>query len=253
MKTAIIKGFFYVLVAMVSMGTVAGVAKPLTIAVGLWMPPYVIKETSRGIELDIIREVLASQGYEVEPVYFPLARTALMYRQGLIDGLITNGFKDMPGCMTQSHITYHNVAISLTKRHFKIGSIDDLKDKSIYAFQNARNFLGEDFQKIAEANPRYREIADQRTQNKLLYRERVDVVIADQYIFRWFSKDPEVSKYSPDGQGITYHQIFKPTYYSSVFRSQEICGAFNRGLKQLKETGRYQAIIASYLDGAPLR
>lgn len=224
-------------------------AEKLRIAVGLWIPPYVIKDQSRGIEFDIMKEVLASQGYEMEPVYVPLARTVLMFRQGEIDGIMSTGFEDLPGCRTKSHITYENFAITLAERNFEINSIADLKGKSIVAFQNAKNYLGDDFKKMADGNPDYREIADQRAQNKLLFKKRIDVVIADHHIFRWFSKDPTVKKYVSTDQVVTLHPLFGPSHFASVFKSQEICDAFNKGLGELRTSGRYQEIISSYDHG----
>jgi hypothetical protein len=40
----------------------------LKIAVGLWIPPCVIKEEARGIEYDILKKILASQGYGMEAI-----------------------------------------------------------------------------------------------------------------------------------------------------------------------------------------
>ncbi|MGL5994027.1 MAG: substrate-binding periplasmic protein, partial [Aeromonas sobria] len=39
-------------------------AKPLKVGVSFAIPPYVIKDTHRGIELDLLKEAFAGSGYE---------------------------------------------------------------------------------------------------------------------------------------------------------------------------------------------
>jgi len=221
-------------------------AKSLKVAVGLSIPPYVIKEKSRGIEFDILKEVLASQGYEMEPVYVPLARTLFLLKNGAVDGIMSTGQKDLPGCYTDSHITYWNFAISLASNNFKIQSIADLQNKRIISFQNAKNYLGKEFHQMAITNKKYREVADQSIQNKLLFLGRADVVIADRYIFEWFARDPKVKMFNRQGQKLTHHALFEPSHFRAVFKSEAICKAFNTGLKLMRQSGRYKEIIASY-------
>lgn len=239
-------GYFVLCLVLSSLFQGSVEAKPLKIALGLSIPPYVIKEEGRGIEFDILKEVLASQGYEMEPVYVPLARTLRAFEMGGVDGVMSTGIADLPGCYTDPHITYWNFAISLSDRAFEINSIDDLKDKSIMSFQNAKNYLGDDFHQMAIANKKYKEIADQSIQNKLLFQRRIDVVVADRYIFEWYRNDPEVSAIVNVNQKVTYHPLFEPSHFSAVFQSIEVCKAFNLGLKAIKESGRYDEIISSY-------
>ena len=231
---------------------VEALAKTLKIAVGLWIPPYIVKDEGRGIEFDILKEVLASQGYKMEPVYVPLARTLLMLKSGAVDGTMSTGLKNLPGCYTDTHITYWNFAISLTHRNLKIDKVEDLAGLRVIGFQNAKNYLGDVFHQMAEKNTHYKELADQRKQNKLLFRQRVDAVIADRYIFEWFRNDPDVKSLVNVNQAVTHHRLFEPSHFSAVFRSEEVCRDFNIGLKKLKQSGRYQEIISSYISKDPL-
>lgn len=221
-------------------------AETLRVAVGLNIPPYVIEHEKRGIEFDILKEVLAEAGYQMEAVYVPLARTLEMLRQGKVDGTMSTGLTDLPGCYTDPHITYWNYAITLQDRGFDIQSEKDLNGLNIMAFQNARNYLGDAFKAMADANPGYIEIADQSAQNKALYTNRTDVVVGDRYIFQWYMKDKEVLKFVQPDRELVYHKIFEPSEFPAVFNSREICEAFNLGLKKIRESGRYQQIIDSY-------
>ncbi len=221
-------------------------ADQLKIAVGLWIPPYVIREEGRGIEYDILKETLALAGHEMIPRYVPLARTLADLQTFQVDGIMSTGLKNLPGCYTDSHITYWNYAITLKSNNLQISSIADLSDKSIMAFQNAKNYLGEEYRNMALNNGQYSEIGDQRSQNKLLFLNRIEVVVGDQYIFQWFSKDPEVTKFTGPAPEVTYHEIFPPSHFQSVFRSQDICDGFNIALKELRASDRYDEIVSSY-------
>lgn len=232
----------------------AALADELTIAVGLWIPPYVIRDESRGIEYDILKETLALAGHTMVPRYVPLARTLADLSAGNVDGIMSTGLKDLPGCYTNSHITYWNYAITKTARNIKINNVADLSSWSVLSFQNAHKYLGDEFEEMAKNNTRYNETADQRTQNKMLNLDRIDVVVGDQFIYQWFSKDDDVTKHTGPSPEVTYHEIFSPSNFQSVFVNQDVCDEFNIALKQLKESGRYQNIVDSYgvtaIDGA---
>ena len=218
----------------------------LRIAVGGSIPPYIIEDENRGIEFDILKESLAFSGYEMEPIYVPLGRTLAMIREGQVDGIMSTGLTDLPGCYTDSHITYWNFAISVRERNLQIQSIDDLSRYSVLSFQNARNYLGDAFKKMAAENEAYREINDQSVQNKMLYSGRVDVVVADRFIFDWYRRDESVGKVVDTEQEIVFHALFEPSHFSSVFKDDAVCLAFNKGLAYLRSSGRYDEIIRTY-------
>ena len=221
-------------------------AEEIRIAVGLWIPPYVIKDENRGIEYDVLKEVLARTGRDMIAVYVPLGRTLLEFSHGSVDGIMSTGNPDLPGCYTDSHITYWNYAFSLKEQGLKIETVADLEGLSVVSFQNARKYLGSDFAAMAAANPRYREIANQQEQLKLLFLRRVDVIVADRYIFQWFRKDPEVTRILDTSREVTYHELFEPSHFRSVFRDLAVCREFNAALKAFRSDGRYDAILRQY-------
>ncbi|WP_417789914.1 substrate-binding periplasmic protein [Terasakiella pusilla] len=221
-------------------------AKTLRVAVGSSIPPYVIESENRGIEFDILKEALASQGYHMYPVYVPLSRTLHLLEYAQVDGIMSTGRPDLAGCYTDSHITYWNVAITLKKRNLDVKDISDLAGRRLVSFQNAKDYLGAEFRELADQNPKYHEMADQRAQLKQLFTGRADVVVADRYIFEWYRKDPSVALQVNVEQEVTYHKIFSPGNFKAVFRDDVVCEAFNHGLKLLKEKGRYDEIIQSY-------
>jgi polar amino acid transport system substrate-binding protein len=92
--------------------------------------------------------------------------------------------------------------------------------------------LGKEFAESAENNNEYRELADQRVQNKLLFIGRIDAVIADRYKFQWNASDPSVTGNVAIDQEVTHHRLFDPSYFRAVFKDPKVCIAFNIGPKR---------------------
>lgn len=225
----------------------SGRAAEVTLAVGRDLPPYVIVEEWRGLELDIVRQALAQEGHTVKPKFMAFARVPKELGAGLVDAAMTmRPDSGVPASYSDSHITYRNVVLTLASRTLHIGRPSDLAGKSVLAFQGASHYLGPEFRAMAEGNPAYREDARQAMQPLLLYLGRVDAVVSDQFIFGWFTRDPEVVGRVDAGQALRVHSIFPPTDYSVAFRDVALRDSFNRGLKKLRETGEYGRIVERY-------
>jgi len=228
----------------------AGEAREVSVAIGFSIPPYVIAEERRGIEYDIVKESLASEGFEMVPHFVPLGRVIKEIDAGQAEAAMTQRLETgIKAHFSDVYITYHNFAITLASRNIAVESMADLGDKSVLAFQNASLYLGPEFKAAAAADPHYREEARQMAQPLLLYLGRVDVVIADRNIFSWFAQQPEVQAKTDTRQAIRFHPLFPPTDYRMAFRDADLRDHFNRGLATLHRTGAYDRIVRRY---APL-
>ncbi|MBF0099881.1 MAG: ABC transporter substrate-binding protein [Desulfobacterales bacterium] len=218
----------------------------INVAIGLSLPPYVIAETNSGIEFDIVKESLDQKGYTMIPRYVLLRQVPEMFKKKVVDAAMTvnEGF-GLDGFLSDVVITYQNFAITLADNKISINTIEDLKDKSIIAFQNATIYLGELFAKTVQPNKNYSETPKQLIQVNLLYSNRSQVVISDKNIFLYYRNFADKALIQKD---ITFHPIFKPNPYSVAFRDEKIKNAFNQGLEALKKSGRYQEIINSYIQ-----
>lgn len=217
----------------------------LQLLAGLVKPPFIVEQNGRGLQLDIIREALAFSNIDVDFIHMPLARHMNSYRQLMLDGIITlpqgNPSDDIH--LSVPYIHYQNVAISITENDFDIEALADLKNKSISAFQNATEFLGETYKDIATNAPYYEEVADQKKQMRNLYELKVEVAIADINIFKFFIKEQTSGIYN---RAVSIHKIFPERPYVIGFRSDEIRNKFDLGLFNLQQSGRYKAIIEQY-------
>lgn len=220
------------------------VAKPLELVVGLDKPPYVIAEKHSGFELELAREIFAEIGYEITPIYVPFGRTARMVKSGSISVGLT--LKPQHGVdatiLTNHYVFYQNVVVSLTKRDLQIDTIEDLKGKSVIAFQTATAVLGKRFADIMAQHPSYMEIAQQERQVSLLLRGSVDAIVLDRNIFRFIK-----STFPEEQQGATtLHEIFPVSAYQAAIYDPELRAQFNETLALFMKDGRYQALINKF-------
>jgi polar amino acid transport system substrate-binding protein len=224
-----------------------GRADEVVVAIGLSLPPYMIADELRGIEFDIIKRALALEGHTLSPRWMPLARVPRDLEAGAVDAATpmteASGIK---AWYSQPHITYRNYAITLAGRNLKVDGVEDLADKSVIAFQNARQFLGSAYAAAVARNPRYREETRQQLQPLMLFHGRTDVVVADRNIFAWFADTTEVKDKADTSQALRFHPLFAPTDYSVAFRDEALRDSFDRGLKRLRDSGEYGKIVESY-------
>lgn len=225
----------------------AVMAEPLHIGFGTHKPPYIYEGEARGLDYELVAAAVRAAGYELEAHYAPMERLHLALRRGDLDGIATtNPNSGIGAYYSATYIYYHNVALALTARGYRITSIAELGKHSISTFQRARFLLGPEFQAMAAGNSRYREEAQQLNRNRLLYSGRVEVVVGDPRIMRYFNH--EVADQVDTSQPVTQYMLFPPTAYSVGFRQQEQRERFDRGLAAIRASGEYLEIEQRYAD-----
>lgn len=220
-------------------------AKDITMAIGLALPPYNLPDTNSGMEFEIVKEALALKGHNLTPKYVPFGRVRVEVENRSVDGAFPiNEQSGLEVFYSDEHITYENVVITLEKNHLTIATVEDLQSRSVAAFQDATIYLGETYAAMAKANAQYKEIPNQELQINLLYAGRVETVVSDINIFYYYrQRVTQVDTTQP----IVIHRIFPPTPYKVAFRDETVRNDFNAGLQQLRESGRYDAIIKQYI------
>ncbi|MFG0382100.1 substrate-binding periplasmic protein [Pseudomonas sp. zbq_18] len=222
-------------------------AETLRIGFGTHKPPYVFEGEHRGLEFDIVAAALREAGYDMDVRHAPMERLHLALRRGELDAIATtNPRSGIEAHYSATYIHYHNQAVALSSRGYRIDSINDLRGYSISSFQRSRYLLGEEFQAMADANPRYREEALQINRNRLLYSGRVDVVISDPRILRFFNR--QVADQVDVTQPLTIYLLFAPTPYSVGFRQPLQRDRFDQGLQAIRDSGEYLQIERRYAD-----
>jgi len=227
------------------------------VGIGFSLPPYVIREADGGMEVDIIREALKNAGHDVEFVYLPNLRLPVDYAQGDVDCVVANAAydleKDSGRKVYPSNVTiaYQNFAMSLSEKGLVINQIKDLTNLHVLAFNNATKYLGPEFAAMARNNPEYSELPDQSLQVRMLYSERVEVVVSDKQIFLWWRNKVRRSNaaVSQDMTAVVdFHPIFTSSPRRLYFNNSSLRDAFNIGLDEIVKSGLYDSIISSYVD-----
>ena len=220
-------------------------AQELMVGFGPNRPPYVFEREERGLEYEIVVAAARAAGFTVKPYYAPMERTHRAFTRGELDVITTTNLTDATALYySQPYIDYQNVAVSLAERHYQIGSIADLAGYSVHAFQRARFLLGDEFRRMADSNPAYFEESQQVTRNRLLYSGRVDVVIGDRRLLRYFNR--EVYQQVDVKQAVTEFSIFPKTSYHLGTRDEALRDKLDKGLDAIRASGEYAAIERRY-------
>lgn len=230
---------------LICLSALAAELPPLRVAVGLFLPPYVIREQAAGLEYDIVVEALRRSGYRMQPQYVAYGQIGAMLQRRAVDAAMTqNPASGLDAHYSEPVVRYHDYAITLSARAIKLDKVADLQPYSLVAFQNARQELGPAFAELTRKHPRYSEAGQQIAQNKLLYSGQVDVVIADKLIFNYYRQlvHGEVDARQP----VTFHPLFEPIAYSVAFRDPALRERFNRALAQMRKDGSLARIEQRY-------
>lgn len=227
-------------------------AKHLKIAFSYDIPPFVIDNATRGIEVDIVSEALKHGGHTFEVLQCSYRRLQIAVSEMGLDGAAAVRQSEDGTYYSDYFIDFKNFAITRKKDNITINSVADLKGKYIFAWQNAYRDLGEEFHALfspyvtAPYRKKYKEIAIQKDQVESFWRGRGGLVIViDEAIFKWFTKQLSTQMNTTDE--LTYHKIFDNTTEFQVnFKDQALRDDFNRGLEHIRATGKYEEILKKY-------
>lgn len=220
-------------------------AKTYYLAVGWSKPPYVIADTNSGFEIELIKQIFAELGHDIQPLYVPFGRTTSLLKHGEVDiGLTLNERHDIDsGWLSDPYIGYQNVAISISDKNLEINSIDDLLGYSVVGFQSASIVLGEKYAEVVKDKKDYLELPDQSKQVQILLRRNVDVAIMDVNIFSYFKSTLAVKYQIID---TTIHQVFSANAYRAGISDDKLRAQFNQVLNKMIKDGRYKTILDKF-------
>ncbi len=224
--------------------TTLGFAEEAHIAMALSKPPYIFEEDASGLECDIVRESFKAVGIDFRPSFVPLNRGEALFKSGRVNGVINKLEHSIEGFPSDSYIDYYNVVASLKNRKLKIETIDDLADLSVAGFQTAKNVLGDKFKSVMTKNTKYTEVAEQLTQVEQLLRKRVDAIVGDILIIKYYQRN--LKEDAGLNAEIAIHDLFPSTAYRIMFKTAEMRDSFNKGLKIIRKKKIYSGIIKRY-------
>ena len=215
------------------------------------IPPYIFQKDNKGIEIDIISAALAYKGHTLKPLYYPLGRVPIAFKNKLVNAAMGDmgvNLKSVGGYYAQPAVIYDNVFITLKDKNITIKQPSDLNPLLIASFQGAEKRYPLWLKKVVEEK-RFFAVSDQLKQVKLLQLRRFDVVLSDRYIFRYFVNQYKLIDHFTLMEFDEHSFVtINPDDYRPIFRDKRIRDDFNFGLKKLKDSGRYQKIYDDYID-----
>lgn len=202
-----------------------------------------------GIEYELLESIFKAADLEMEPYIGSNARLVVA-----ANGAAVAGFAPVVGdppadiVLTDSYITYQNVAMTLAGRDIRLKRPDDLRHWRVLAFQRANMVLGPEFAAAAAAAPDYREEPTQALQAQGLLFGRYDVVVAETRVLHHHiarvlaGSGSDARLHMP----VVEHRIFAPTRYCAGFHDAALAARFNEGLRRIRADGTYAAIMARH-------
>jgi ABC-type amino acid transport substrate-binding protein len=213
--------------------------------------PPMINQDGTGREAEIISTVLGHCGHTTTFVVQPFTRHWQSFENGSGDAVATVPV-GMPtaGTQTQAYINYQNGVSFLTSSEQQADDLADLEGWNIVAFEGASNIipgLGD----VTSTFKSYREMADQKTQSKLLYGKRVNGILGDGMLFAEFSRQLQEAGASSGvdaSQPIEFRAIFDPSPYAMSFRDPALAAEFDRCFAELEADGSIQEINTRWTE-----
>ena len=242
-----------ILITVLSLGSASSAwsTEKITVGFGNALAPWVIPETNSGILIDIITEALEPIGYELVPIYYPYLRRITEYQKGFVD--VTCDIKtsmisehNLEGFLSDDAYDYENFAFALKEKGYQFKHLNDLGNVALLSWKGATAHLGDEYFKMATNNPLYFETNNQESQIKMLFHKRVDVVQLDKRIFGYYRSKAEQEGLVDTTSEVDSFPLFGPSSNGFLFHDEKIRDDFNRGLKVLKESGRYAEILKTY-------
>ncbi len=244
---------FFPLVLSAQSTSAENVRKELNIAFNFERPPFMFDKTSsKGIEADLITEILWDQGYTVNisQMFTQSPNEHLekaLFQRNNYDGIsAVVSEKDNSLFYSDHFIEFENYAITRAEDNLTINSVHDLETLNVIAWKGAYDDLGETFLRLFNpidgiVKENFTASASQTKDIKDFLSGKGDTLVIDQTIFKWF-KVAHVNE-----QTFVYHKIFPQiTSFPVAFKSEKVRDDFNAGLAKIKDSGRYNEIVSFY-------
>lgn len=221
-------------------------------------PPHMIAATNSGIDIEIVKTILAEMGHKVSVEFTPLKRAMEQVKKKEADVFLPTFFQQDSKhiFISEAFIQYRPMIFSIKQRTFNIKQFSDLRDLRIVSFQGATGYFGEEFKAVTE-QANYTELHDMSKLPKLLLMNRYDIVVLDYYIFYYFLKMyqeqsalagnepfPLIDNYS---SLIKRHDLIPQVNAYVGFNDKILRNQFNLQLQKFIKNNRHNQIIEKYI------
>lgn len=242
------KNFYLCVLFLIASSSSMAEDKRITIAFGDAIPPWVLENGDGGILIDLVKDCLEPSGYIVDIVLLPYARRLFNYSNDRVDSVSDINQKvidesNLSGYFTGDIYAYTNYFFSLAKNNLSPKNINDMKDYSIVSWQGAKTHIGGEYRNMAEKNTRYTELANQESQVRMLFKNRIDFAQLDMQIFKYY-KDIIAEKYKTDTQQeVDVFEFLGKNSNGFLFKTEDARDSCLKNLNTEENREKYQQIL----------
>jgi polar amino acid transport system substrate-binding protein len=218
--------------------------KPLIVAVSLDIPPYVMEDATKGVEVDLIRRALPDQILKLIQLDYSALEPAVSDKKADVAMSVREHREGE--FYSADYIGFANSAISKKADKLKITNVADLKGHPILTWQDAWTELGDAFKAQYAPGSAERthniEVANQAEQVRRFWEGNGKVIVIDRSIFDYFSQQQGHSLVA-----VEYHDLFpQVTTFKVGFANATVRDEFNAQLKKLCQSGQYSRLLDRY-------
>tara|TARA_R110001583_G_scaffold52337_1_gene162602 strand:- start:3358 stop:4215 length:858 start_codon:yes stop_codon:yes gene_type:complete len=204
--------------------------------------PYFFADEEIGVQYDLLKAALDSKNIAIkEIVHAPNLRAQRLVRTHKIDCMINTPDNVAGLFYTQSLIEYKNSAFYLSKNNLNIEKISDLNTLSVLGFQNSKQYLGNKFKDIANGNPHFSEITNQKSQVVMLFNGYVQVIVLERRIFEYYRY--LLASKLDTSVAVTEVSLFEPAQRKIACHDKITAEEIDSAITSLKQSNRYQDIL----------
>ncbi len=224
-------------------------AETVTFANGEWAPYMSPKLKNAGYVSDIVVQAYKEEGIDVKWVFLPWKRGFEEAKSGKYQGTAIWGYNEERAkdfLYTDTVLNLETAFFIRKGSPFTFNTMDDLKGKKIggmigyaYGTEEAEKAGTIKISRIGKPEGNYKKLAA----------GRLDTVLEDSQVGLKTIHDMGL-----DGQIVAYKKPLKSRKYSVIIskklpNGQHLVDAFNKGLKKLKDSGRFDAILKAARNG----
>lgn len=163
------------------------VKKRITFAVSNSIEPFFFTDTNTGLQYELLETALSLHNIEMGSItYATNLRSMRLVKNNEVDCIINAPANAHHLFYTQSLIDYQNSVFFLSKNKLNIKTISDLSKYPLLGFQNASQYLGKEFAKVAMDHMDYYEASNQKNQVAMLFGGHIHVIVLEQRIFEYY-------------------------------------------------------------------
>ncbi|WP_434952818.1 substrate-binding periplasmic protein [Shewanella sp. HL-SH4] len=221
---------------------------PITFTTSSSIEPYFFVDQKGGLQYHLLASALQMSHLKLGSITYATNLRALrLVKTKQVDCIINAPATDDGLFLTQSLIEYQNSLFYLTKNKLKIDTISDLKKYSLISFQNASQYLGDEFIEVSKQHQDYTEIASQQSQVLMLFGEHTQMVILEQRIFDYYRHKIQHKIKHP--YEVTQVILFDSAPRYIACHDQQTAILVDEAIAQLKQSNLYQQILLDAEQG----